>query len=123
MGYDSRSKIPFIKPLVHRHELCQAQESVQKIFVSEKVAEYVYQLTQRTRQVDSPYPTLSTRAGLALVRAAQAYAFLQGRGFAIPEDIQYVAPAVLSHRLGLQEGIKFGKKKCSELLETTELKI
>lgn len=123
MGYDSRSQIPSIKPAINRTELLQAQESVQKIFVSEKVAEYVYHLTQSTRQSDSSFPTLSTRAGLALVRAAQAYAYLQGRGFVLPEDIQYVATAVLSHRLGLQEGIKFGKKKCAELLESTEIKI
>lgn len=123
MGYDSRSLLPKIQALVTKDELLQSQVYSQQIYVSEKVAEYIYDLVQNSRTHSELFAPLSTRAGLALVRASQAFAFLQGRGFLIPEDVQRMAPYVLSHRLGLQDGVKMGQNKTKLLLEKTELKI
>ncbi len=123
MGYDSRSQMTKIKSALTKDELLRTQDEVQKIFVSEKIAEYVYHLTQTSRNPAKQFTHLSTRAGLALVRASQAYAFLQGRGFVLPEDIQKIAHYVLGHRLGLQDGIKIGQKKCSELIEATTINL
>lgn len=123
MGYDSRSQISKIQPAVSKIDLLKAQEEVQKVYVSEKVAEYIYLLTQTSRQSQQKFAVLSTRAGLALVRASQAYAFLQTRGFVLPEDVQKIAPYVLGHRLGLQDGIKHGQEKCAELISATKLNL
>jgi MoxR-like ATPase len=57
-----------------------------------------------TRSEASPGLGLSPRAGLALRRAAQAWAFMAGRDLVIPEDVQAVAPSVMAHRLRDADG-------------------
>ena len=63
------------------------------------------------------HTSLSTRTGIALTRAAKARAYLQGRNFALPDDVQAIAPSVLSHRLGGIDGIIYGRNKALELIK------
>ena len=87
--------------------VCSAEEviamaqQVKTIYCSKEVRAYVAALCAATRQ--SPYLTLgaSTRAAIALVRAAQANAMLCGRDYIIPEDVQRMAESVLCHRFVL----------------------
>ena len=87
--------------------VCSAEEviamaqQVKTVYCSKEVRAYVAALCAATRQ--SPYLTLgaSTRAAIALVRAAQASAMLCGRDYIIPEDVQRMAESVLCHRFVL----------------------
>jgi len=74
-------------------------EYVERVHVAEPLAEYVARLAQATRSHPQLQLGVSPRGSLALVRAAQAWAASDGRGYAVPDDIQAVAVAALSHRL------------------------
>ena len=81
-------------------QLLAWQESVRELHVSDAVRDYVLDLLEKSRQIDSAGTGLSPRAGLALQRCAQAWAFAAGRDMVVPEDVQAVAPNVIAHRLG-----------------------
>ena len=78
--------------------LLKLQQAVQHIHVSDNLLDYLQNLIQYTRTQFST--GLSPRAGLGLRQCAQAWAFVAGRDFVIPEDIQAVLPSVVTHRLG-----------------------
>ena len=88
-----------IKPVTDPETLLAMQASVRDIFVHEKVREYILRVVNRTR--DSTHLSLgaSPRAAMALFRACQAFAAVQGRGYAIPDDVKVLADPVLRHRL------------------------
>jgi MoxR-like ATPase len=91
--------IDHVEPITDMHQLLKMQESVREIFVHDKIREYLLRIVNRTR--DSVHLSLgaSPRASMAFFRAAQAYAAVQGRGYVIPDDIKFLAPSVLQHRL------------------------
>ena len=80
-------------------QLAALQQQVTSIHASEALLDYLQSLVATTR--DHPLITtgLSPRAGLALLKAARAYALLQHRDFCIPEDIKAVFPALAQHRI------------------------
>ena len=75
------------------------RERVRRLTVAPEVEAYVVALTGATRRHPGLQLGASPRASVALYRAAQAWAFLDGRAFVRPDDVQAVAPAVLAHRL------------------------
>ena len=77
------------------------RETVRTILVAPPVEEYVVALVRATRERKEVRLGGSPRASVALYRAAQAYAFLDGRAFVLPDDVKTVAPAVLNHRVVL----------------------
>jgi MoxR-like ATPase len=79
--------------------ILRMQASVREIFVHEKVRDYILRVVHRTR--DSTHLTLgaSPRASMALFRAAQSFAAVQGRGYVLPDDVKRLAHPVLEHRL------------------------
>lgn len=90
-----------ITPCVDGNGLRQLQQTVQATHISDALLDYLQALLQFSRS--SPYYTansgLSPRAGLALKQCAQAWARMEGRDYAIPEDVQAVLPSVVGHRL------------------------
>lgn len=109
-GEDPRRKLNDLKPLFAEGELEQALSEVNQILISESVAAYISDILDRSRQPDFEGQVLSTRAGVALVRAARAWAYLEGRNYVRPEDVQAVMIPVLGHRLGGQHGVKKGRE-------------
>jgi MoxR-like ATPase len=90
-----------LEPVVGAAEIRAAQLASQRILASDALRTYVVAVLQRTR--DDPRTELgaSPRAGLMLLRAAKARALLAGRDHALPDDVQALAAAVLSHRIVL----------------------
>jgi MoxR-like ATPase len=80
-------------------DLLAVQQSVKQVFVSNALLDYVQALLAHTRGSGKYADGLSPRAGLALLAAARAWAWLDGRDHAIPEDIQNVLASVAGHRL------------------------
>lgn len=117
---EPKNKINSLQALLSKEDLLGAQQAVEKVKVSEAVAGYVSALLEASRSniIDRALP-LSTRAGIALVRAARAWAYLEGRDYLRPEDIQVVAISVLGHRLGGSHGVKQGRQWAQELLQKT----
>jgi MoxR-like ATPase len=98
-GQDRRDLIRLLQPMVSSAQLLQWQEEVRAIHVSDAVRDYILDLLEKSRQLDDLGAGLSPRAGLALQRCAQAWAFAARRDMVVPEDVQAVAPAVMTHRL------------------------
>jgi MoxR-like ATPase len=80
-------------------DLLIAQEEVKRIFCSDALLDYLQALLTHTRTSGSYVDGLSPRAGLALLAAARAWAWLDGRDHVIPEDVQSILPGVVGHRL------------------------
>ncbi len=99
--------LPEVQPVIEPGHLLQAREAVKAIYVDEKIKEYVLDLVAATRQPEGELADLrpliefgaSPRAGIFMILAARAHAFLHGRGFVTPEDIKQIAPDVLRHRV------------------------
>ncbi len=89
-------KLPVILPL---DELMKIQKMVNQVYASPALLDYVLAVLTFTRQSDLYQCGLSPRAGLALLRAAKAWALMAERQAVLPEDIQAVLPAVAGHRL------------------------
>ncbi len=107
MGGD---KLPKVKPVVSPKEIIRARELVRSIYMDEKIETYITDIVFATRfPKDYGMPELeplinyggSPRASINLALAAKAYAFLQRRGYVIPEDIREICHDILRHRIGL----------------------
>lgn len=119
-GLDAREQLRHLAPVLTAHEVLAMQKQVEKIHVADRVAFYISQLLQRSRQKDHSMP-LSIRAGMALAKAGRACAFLEGRDHVLPDDIQKIAIEVLAHRLGGFEGVAKGRGLAHELLREVEV--
>jgi MoxR-like ATPase len=103
----SARKAPDLQPVCTLEQLERARTLVRHVKVSEVLMRYIVALVRATRspeQVDKSLKTAiefgaSPRASIALAAAARAHAFLDGRGFALPEDVKAIAPDVLRHRI------------------------
>lgn len=88
-----------VKPVITREELLQLRGLMQQVFVDRTLLQYIALIVQQTRTSKAVYLGASPRASVALLQSAKAYSLLQGRDFVTPEDIKFVAPYVLQHRL------------------------
>jgi len=96
---DRRPVLAQLKPQLSPEALLEWQQAVDRIYVSEPLLDYLQALLIYSRSAPE-YPLgLSPRAGLALLQAAKAWAFLEGREAVYPEDVRAVLPAVAAHRL------------------------
>lgn len=105
-----REKITSLKPIFSAMDLLEIQREIEKVHVSEVVAEYVSLLLENTRKPDFSGSAISTRAGIAMVKAAKAWAYLEKRDYIQPEDIQAVLLPTLGHRLGGTHGLRQGRE-------------
>jgi MoxR-like ATPase len=99
-GRDRRDLIRDLEPMISPDQLLAWQMRVRELHVSDTVRDYILDLLEKSRQIEGAGAGLSPRAGLALQRCAQAWAFAAAREMVVPEDVQAVAPNVIAHRLG-----------------------
>lgn len=88
-----------VQKVVDPKTLASLQEVIKHIYVEDQMYTYITKLVQETRQHPKIYLGGSPRASLAILKTAKVTAAMLGRDFIIPDDIQYVAPHVLNHRL------------------------
>lgn len=98
-------------------DIMAMQKQVREIHVADSVRDYIVQLVAATRSMPQVAMGGSPRASMALYRAAQANAYIEGREFVIPDDVQYMAPYVLSHRLSLTAEAKFEGVTATQLID------
>ncbi|MED4782513.1 MoxR family ATPase [Brevibacillus choshinensis] len=99
--FRSESPLDEIKAVISVEEIAALQREVTLVHVSQAVEEYVIDLTEATRSHRSVEVGISPRAMLALLRSAQAAAFLAGRSFVLPDDVKRVFPSLTTHRIRL----------------------
>jgi MoxR-like ATPase len=117
---ERRETLGELQAILSSGQLLAAQNVVSKIIVSPALIDYLLALVSNTRIHTGLKQGLSPRAGLALKRAAQAWAFLEGRPGVLPEDIQAVFTAVAAHRLVVGER-EDAVRICEHLLKTTAI--
>ncbi|WP_372012831.1 AAA family ATPase [Pseudoxanthomonas sp. 10H] len=98
-GADRRELIARASPVLGDGDVQALRRAAEQVHASEALVGYVQALLARSRQHPGVRVGLSPRAGLALLRAARAYALLLGRGHVLPEDVQALFIAVAGHRL------------------------
>jgi len=91
--------LPRLEPVVSAADILAMREGAARVKVADEVIAYLLAVVTETREHEAIQIGASTRAALALRRAAQAHALVEGRDFAIPEDVKHLAPDVLGHRL------------------------
>lgn len=101
----SQQVLDQLQTVVTPEETAYVRTAYREVAVSDDVKNYLMDIVEATRTQGGFVMGVSTRGALALYRAAQAFAALQGRNYVIPEDIKGLAPAVLSHRVVLGSGM------------------
>ncbi len=94
---------PVIEPITSREEVLAAINEVKHIRVEESIMEYIVDLIRATRTTKGIALGASIRAGIHLLRASKALAAINGRDYVIPDDVKYLAPKILVHRLVFNE--------------------
>ena len=98
-GRDRREIAATLNAALTPQQLLAVQAQVAHVHISDALLDYLQALLDFSRQSTEFSVGLSPRGGLALLRAAQAWALLHGRNHVLPEDLQMVLPAVAGHRL------------------------
>ena len=98
-GTDRRDLVTRLPPLLTADELLQLQQAVLRTHVADPLLDYVQDLNAATRSGRWFLQGLSPRAGIALVRAAQAQALISGRDYVAPDDVQAILPQTVAHRM------------------------
>ena len=95
----SGEPVEHLKPSLQINDLLLLQESVRSVKVAEQLADYILDIVEGSRNHPDISLGASTRAAVGLYRAAQASAFLDGRDYAVPDDVTRLVIPVLAHRL------------------------
>ncbi len=105
-----------LEPVVTGAEINEIQEAISGVMVSEPIRRYIVELVEGTRKHDDIELGISTRGMLAMLRACQAYAAIQGRDYVLPDDVKSLAVPVFAHRLILK--VKYNSSsKAAELVQ------
>ncbi|MDC9527923.1 MoxR family ATPase [Pseudoalteromonas sp. Angola-7] len=102
-------------------QLQQIQTLINQIVISSPVIDYIIELVTHTRQSAAFAGSLSPRASMALAKAAKSWAFIEGREFVTPDDVQAVFASVCQHRLGLHN--ESGEAQVNEILKTVAVPV
>ena len=107
-GQETRTQIEELEPVLNTEELMLYQSKVEQVKTSDVLLDYLQALVEASRTSSHWSHGLSPRGGLALLKAAKAWALLDGRDFVLPEDVQAVWIPVAGHRLTGQSGSNLG---------------
>jgi len=107
-GGERRELLPGIAPALSAAAVLSLQRAVRGVHIADALLDYTQSLIARTRARPELKLGLSPRAGQGLIRAAQAWAYLNARTAVLPEDVQAVLPAVVAHRLERRDAAETG---------------
>jgi len=100
-GHEAGDRVLELGPVADRSEVLEAIDAAHRVHASRALRDYIVALIRRTRDDGRVELGASPRAGLLLLRAAKARALISGRDHALPDDVQALADAVLTHRIML----------------------
>ena len=88
--FQTSNPVHELKPVASGKEIMAIQNRVKQVFVDKTISDYIVEIVSKTRYHSDINLGASPRASLSLFRAAQAWAFYNGRGFVLPEDVKYM---------------------------------
>lgn len=119
-GEDRKHLTDRLQAILPHDELVALQQAVEKASASPALLDYLQRLLEQSRRMPGLLYGLSPRAGLGLLRAAKAWALMEGRNHVLPDDVQAVFPAVAEHRLEQGESGK-ARERVRQLLTTVSV--
>ncbi|SEA90508.1 MoxR-like ATPase [Thalassobacillus cyri] len=96
-----------VEAVLTKDELIDIQNKVKDVYVDDTIRHYIVDIVTATREHEGVYLGVSPRGSIALMKAAKAYAFIQDRDYVIPDDVKYLAPFVMPHRIILTSEAEF----------------
>jgi MoxR-like ATPase len=114
-GEDRREMIGRISAVISPEQLVEWQQQVSQTHVSDSLLDYVQDIIDFSRESGHFVNGLSPRAGLALVHAAKAWAYIEQRDIVLPDDVKQILPAVVTHRLQLREETSMNEQEVINL--------
>lgn len=111
-----------LKPVITANALADLYQSVKNVKVSDALLNYVISLLGQSR-INNSFQGLSPRAGKDIIKAAKAWAFVHGRDYVLPDDVQMILPSVVSHRLSPFQNQSFDldKELTLKLIQSTKV--
>jgi MoxR-like ATPase len=91
--------LDIINVVLSKESLIDLKNKIQDIFIEKQVLDYITSIVHETRNHGRIYLGASPRASLSILKCAKAVAFLSNKNFVTPDDVQYVAPHILNHRI------------------------
>lgn len=122
LGENIRDIISSLKPFMDLNDYLETHKTIRKLHVEDSVTEYLLNFLSTARRTLPNGEKISIRAAKDLLLAARACAFFENRDFVTPDDIIFVAPYILSHRLNIREGLSVCGDRIRELLSTIPLR-
>lgn len=110
------NQVEFLQPVLTLDELGEIQGHVKEVYVDESIKSYIVELANQTRKHSNVYLGVSPRGSIALMKAVQAYAFIKGRDFVLPDDVQYMVPFVFTHRMILHANARYNELGAEEII-------
>ncbi len=106
-----------LSPVISKEDISALKNVIKDIYIKDDIIRYIAELIAETRQHSKIYLGASPRASLALMRCSKVVALMAGRDFVIPEDIQFVAPHILNHRLILTPDAEMEGQSSHSIIE------
>ena len=114
--FKSEEPLDSLETVITAEQIHDLQQAVRQVYWQPEVERYLLAIVRATRNHDSIQLGVSPRGTLALYRACQAYAALQGRDFVQPDDVKFLAPSVLAHRLITTTRTRMRGKRTLEII-------
>jgi MoxR-like ATPase len=115
--FQETDPFPLLQPVATPEDISELQKARRRIHVSQPIREYIAEIVHATRDEEAIQIGASPRASIGLMRAGQALATLRGRKYVLPDDIKYLVPPVLTHRLVLSEDERLKGNSTDHLIE------
>ncbi|SIT92798.1 AAA family ATPase [Edaphobacillus lindanitolerans] len=119
---EGQAPIERIEPVLSLEELVEVRSKAEEVLIDDTVKGYIVDLAEATRNSQDIRLGVSPRGSIALMKAARSYAFLRGRGYVTPDDVQYLVPYVFGHRMILQPETRYEGITAEELIERLVIK-
>lgn len=110
IAFETRMAKRELKAVTDGKSILYIRSVAEQIYISRELAGYIVAIVSGTRTHADVILGSSPRGTMALVNACRAYALYQGRGYVVPEDIKYLAPHILAHRLLLSHEAKISRR-------------
>ncbi len=106
-----------VEPVLDMETFLSIRKEIQQVTLSESILDYMMQIVRKTRESDSIRFGASTRAGISIGRAAQAWAYLSNRNYVTPDDIKMVTKPALRHRIQLSPHTELEGATVEQIIE------
>ncbi|WP_226681475.1 AAA family ATPase [Sutcliffiella horikoshii] len=106
-----------VEPVLDMETFLGIRKEIQEVTLSESILDYMMQIVRKTRESDSIRFGASTRAGISIGRAAQAWAYLSNRNYVTPDDIKMVTKPALRHRIQLSPHMELEGATVEQIIE------